>query len=390
MIYLDNNATTRLGEGVLDAMIPYLTETYGNASSIQHSMGRMANQAIENTRELVAQHLHVNSKEITFNSGSTEAISTVLKGVFMRYSSIGNHIITCSTEHKAVLESCEYLQKQGAKITYLPVNGEGQINMDELKEAISDKTILVCLMSANNETGVLHPLAEIAAICQNKDVLFFCDATQSIGKHPIDLSKIPIDILCFSAHKLHGPKGIAALYVRRKSKPVQIEPMIIGGKQENGFRAGTYPVATIVGMGRAVQEVDYQVQQEVAQLRNYLEQRLEKEIEECKIIGKNASRIGNTSNVLFKHVKSTELMTKLPKIAISNGSACVSGDRDPSHVLIAMGLSPDDAHCCVRFSFSKFNKREEIEIVIEQLKSAINQIRSSSPVWQMYKAGLLD
>lgn len=390
MIYLDNNATTRLSEGVLDAMIPYLRENYGNASSLQHSMGRLASHAIENSREIIAQHFQVNPKEIFFNSGSTEAISTVLKGVFERYKAKGNHIITCTTEHKAVLSTCEYLEKKGATVTYLPVNKEGQIDIHELEEAISTQTILVCLMSANNETGVLHPIEKIANLCQSRGVLFFCDATQSIGKHPINLSNTPIDILCFSAHKFHGPKGVAGLFVRRKSKPIQIEPMIIGGKQEKGFRAGTYPVANIVGMGQAIQEISFTIQNQIAQLRDYFEQRIEKEIEECSVIGKAVSRIKNTSNICFKHVVSTELMSKLPKLAIANGSACVSGDNSPSHVLIAMGLTPEDAITCIRFSLSKFNNKEEIDLVIEQLKAAINSIRALSPIWQMYKAGLLN
>lgn len=390
MIYLDNNATTRLGEGVLDTMIPFLADEYGNASSIQHSMGRKANHAIENARDTIAKHLNVHEKEIFFQSGATEAITTVLKGVFERYQSIGKHIITCTTEHKAVLSTCEKLEKKGAKVTYLPVNRTGQINLKDLEESITEKTILVCLMSANNETGIVHPITEIATICRARDILFFCDATQSIGKHWIDLSRTPIDILCFSAHKFHGPKGIASLFIRRKSKPIQIEPLIIGGKQENGFRAGTYPVANIVGMGRAIQGIDLVAQDKVERLRNYFEQRIESEVEDCEIIGKDTIRIGNTSNIHFRHVKSTELMTKLPKIAVSNGSACVTGDLAPSHVLIAMGLSPEEAHCCLRFSFSKFNDIREVDHVVTELKHKISIIRNLSPIWQMYKAGLLD
>lgn len=390
MIYLDNNATTRLDDEVLNTMLPYLKEEYGNASSIQHKMGRYAHQAIEQSRTIIAQYFQVTPKEIFFNSGSTEAINTVIKGIYDRYQSIGNHIITCTTEHKAMLSACEAIAKKGAHITYLPVDEDGQICLEELKSAITEKTILVSIMSTNNETGIIHPIDEIAAICQAKGILFFCDATQSIGKHSVDLSKTPIDILCFSAHKFHGPKGIGGLFIRRKSRPIQIEPLIVGGKQENGLRAGTYNVASIVGMSKAIAITNNNYQHDISTIRNYFEQRIMQEIQDYKIIGHQSLRTVNTSNIHFKHVKSGELMTKLFDIAISSGSACVSGDRDPSHVLTAMSLTADEALCCLRFSFSKYNTTEEVDTVITQLKNAINTIREASPIWQMYKAGLLD
>jgi len=390
MIYLDNNATTRLDDEVLDTMLPYLKEEYGNASSIQHKMGRQGNQAIEQARLKIATYLHANPKEIFFTSGATESISTVIKGIYERYQSIGNHIITCKTEHKAVLSTCEVLEKKGAKVTYLPVDTEGKINMNTLEGALSKETILVVIMSTNNETGIMQPIDEIARLCHNKGILFFCDGTQSIGKQEIDLSKTPIDIFCFSAHKFHGPKGIGALYIRRKSKPIQIEPMIVGGKQENSFRGGTYNVANIVGMGKAIALLDTKNQLEISILRDYFEHRIENEIEDYQIIGKNAPRVGNTSNIHFKHVKSSELMTKLTDVALSSGSACVSGDRDPSHVLTAMHLKPEEALSCIRFSLSKYTTKAEIDKVVDQLKESIIRIRASSPIWQMYKTGLLD
>lgn len=390
MIYLDNNATTRMSDQVLEEMLPFLREDYGNASSIQHKLGRRAHQAVEQARERVAQVLRVDTKEIFFTSGATEAINTVLKGVYQRYQAKGRHIITSPAEHKAVLTVCEQLRGEGAEVTYLSVNAQGLIDTDELKRSIREDTVLVCLMAANNETGVLAPLRDIAAICRQKDVLFFCDATQYIGKLGIDLSQEPIDMLCLSAHKFHGPKGIGALYVRRKSKPTQIASLIQGGKQEHGFRGGTYAVAPIVGLGAALKDIEQNDAEYVRELRDQFEQLVMQEIAETKVHGSEAPRLYNTSNILFKHVRGAELMTKLPDVAISSGSACVSGDRDPSHVLKAMGISDEDALCSLRFSFSKYNTREEVVEVVAKLKAAVEKLRAESPVWKMYKAGLLD
>ncbi len=389
MIYLDNNATTRLDEEVLKAMLPYLQEEYGNASSIQHKQGRKAHQAIEKARESIADMLQAEPHEIIFTSGATEAINMVIKGVYERYQIKGKHIITCQTEHKAVLSCCEYLQSKGAEITYLSVNTQGQISLDDLALAIRPDTILVTLMAANNETGVIFPIDQIAALCASREVLFFCDTTQYIGKEHINLSQCPIDMLCLSGHKFHGPKGIGALYIRRKSKPIQLTPLLHGGKQEHGLRGGTYPVANIVGLGKAV-EIAHVDPKGLLALRDYFEQSLPHHIENIHIHASKNVRLANTSNVLFKHVRAAELMTKLPNIALSSGSACVSGDRDPSHVLKAMGLSDEDALCSLRFSFSKFNSQAEIDQTIVALKEAVQKIRVQSPVWQMYKAGLLD
>lgn len=390
MIYLDNNATTRMSDQVLEEMLPFLREDYGNASSMQHKLGRRAHQAVEQARERVAQALRVDTKEIFFTSGATEAINTVLKGVYQRYQAKGRHIITSPAEHKAVLTVCEQLRGEGAEVTYLSVNAQGLIDTDELKRSIREDTVLVCLMAANNETGVLAPLGDIAAICRQKDVLFFCDATQYIGKLGVDLSQEPIDMLCLSAHKFHGPKGIGALYVRRKSKPTQIASLIQGGKQEHGFRGGTYAVAPIVGLGAALKEIEQNDAEYIRELRDQFEQLVMQEIAETKVHGSEAPRLYNTSNILFKHVRGAELMTKLPDVAISSGSACVSGDRDPSHVLKAMGISDEDALCSLRFSFSKYNTREEVVEVVAKLKAAVEKLRAESPIWQMYKAGLLD
>lgn len=390
MIYLDNNATTRVSYEVLDAMMPFLREDYGNASSIQHKLGRRAHQAVEQTREQVARSLHVDPKEIFFTSGATEAINMVLKGLYERYQSKGRHIITSPAEHKAVLTVCEQLAREGADITYLPVDSQGCISLEELQNAIRSDTIMVCLMAANNETGVRSPVPEIAELCVQKDVLYFCDATQHIGKLDMNLSQLPIDILCMSAHKFHGPKGVGALFVRRKSKPIQIAALIQGGKQESGLRGGTYPVAPIVGLGTALARTDAADEAQVRSLRDEFEQAVLREIPETSVHGTETSRLYNTSNVLFKYVRGAELMTKLPEVAISSGSACLSGDRDPSHVLKAMGLSDEDALCSLRFSFSKYNTAEEVGEVVAKLKDAVQKIRASSPIWQMYQAGLLD
>ncbi|GGH13468.1 cysteine desulfurase [Sphingobacterium alkalisoli] len=383
MIYLDNNATTYIADEVFEAILPYLKEEYGNASSIQHKLGRSANHAVEGARAIVANHLNVKPKEMMFTSGSTESINMVLKGVFERYHLKGNHIITCQTEHKAVLNTCEYLEKKGAVVSYLPVDPNGKLDLQLLRSSINERTILVCLMAANNETGIIHPIEDIAEICQQNDTLFFCDATQYIGKEKLDLQRIPIDIVCFSGHKLHGPKGIGALFIRRKSKPIQITPLIHGGNQEHGLRGGTYHSSGIVGLAKALEVIDYSTN--ASTLRDYFEESLLAHIDECRVHAICHPRIPNTSNILFRGVKGSELMTNLPNIALSSGSACVSGNRDPSHVLKAMHLSDEDAYCSLRLSFSRYNTKAEVDTVIQELTDAVTKIRNSSPLWQLYK-----
>lgn len=386
-LYFDNNATSRMDDEVLQAMLPYLQESYGNASSVQHKLGRAASAAIEQARIDLADRLGCAPKEIYFTSGATESISTVLKGVSQAYNRKGKHIITCKTEHKAVLATCESLAKQGYEITYLDVDAQGNIDLNVLTKAIRPDTILVSIMSANNETGVLHPIEKIANICQEKDALFFCDATQHVGKLPIDLQEVAIDILCLSAHKFHGPKGIGALFIRRKSKPIQIPSLITGGNQEHGLRGGTYAVPQIVGMGEAVKRFEFHSQIET--IRDYFESELQQHLEEVTVHASGTFRIPNTSNVLIKYVRSTELMTKVPEMALSSGSACVSGSRDPSHVLKAMGMDDEDVFCSSRFSFSKYTTKDDINVAIQQIKRAVTQIREASPIWQMYREGLI-
>lgn len=389
LCYFDNNSTTELDQQVFQAMLPYLRESYGNASSLQHALGRHANQAVETARHQVATLLHVEPKEILFTTGATESLNMAIQGITARYASKGQHIVTCQTEHHAVLSVCQAMERtKSAEVTYLPVNRAGQIDLQALREAIRPDTILVSIMAANNETGILHPIGEIAEICQQNDVLFLCDATQWVGKLPLNLTDIPIDLLCLSAHKMHGPKGIGALFIRRRSKPIQVEPLLYGGQQELGQRPGTYPVHQIVGLGVAAQ-LAAQDQNHSPRIRDYFEQRIREEIEEIEIHGYDTRRLPNTSNVHFKHVPASELMTKLPAIALSAGAACVSGSRAPSHVLTAMGIAETSALSSLRFSFSPRNTVEEIDIAIPKIKQAVQRIRSQSPIWQMFKEGLI-
>ncbi|MEZ0451500.1 cysteine desulfurase family protein [Sphingobacterium thalpophilum] len=388
IIYLDNNATTRILDQVWNEMYPYFIQNYANASSIYHPMGREANAAVEVARTQVATALHCSTKEVFFNSGSTESINTVLRGVFEKYRSKGKHIITAVTEHKAVLSCCDQLSQQGALITYLPVDAQGQISTADLQAAITPETILVCLMAANNETGVLSPIDEIATICKREDILFFCDATQAVGKVILDLQSTPIDMLCLSAHKIHGPKGIGALFIRRKSKPIQLSPLIVGGGQEQSFRGGTYNVPAIVGLGKAMASVTPNIYSGVRDLRDLLETSLG-EIPEIIIHGSCAARLPTTSYISFRHILASEIMTACPDLALSSGAACVTGSREPSHVLTAMGLSKEDALSAIRFSLSILTTREEIIQCTELIKAAVKKIRAQSPIWQLHQAGLL-
>jgi len=387
-IYLDNNATTQIDPAVLDAMLPYLKQAYGNASSLQHSLGREANKAVEKARIQVAQKLRCKENELYFNSGATEGINTVLRGVTIAYARKGKHIVTCKTEHKAVLATCELLERQGIEVTYLSVDKNGNLDLEELENSIRPDTSLVSLMAANNETGVIHPLDKIASICAEKDTLFFCDATQMLGKEKIDLQQTPIDILVGSAHKFHGPKGVGILFIRRKSKPIQIPALISGGKQENSLRGGTLNVPNIVGCGKALEIAGTYTH--IKELRDYLERQLAGNIPEVIVNGHNAQRLDNTSNIAFRHIKSAELMTALPQIALSSGSACSSGLLDPSHVLKAMGSSHEDAFSSVRFSLSKYTTQQEIEKVAQEVERTVASLRSMSPIWKLFKDGLID
>lgn len=373
MIYLDYNSTTPIDERVLAEMLPFFSEHFGNASSNTHALGWYAQGAIEKARTQVADFIGAESSEIIFTSGATEAINTALKGVFEAYQTKGNHIITCKTEHKAVLDTCAYLQEKGAEVTYLNVDKEGRIDLDELKKSFTDKTILVAIMAANNETGVLQDLEKISEITHQHEAIFFSDTTQMAGKLPIDVNEMGLDLCCISAHKLYGPKGIGALYVRRKNPRVNLIPLFHGGDHENGKRSGTLNVTGIVGLGKAceiAQNEFWDNNTHISKVRGYLEHQL-LEIPNLIINGSTRYRLYNTSNLyfpkpkdgnsVFSHIKS--------QYAVSLGSACTSANAEPSHVLIAMGLEKEESENCVRFSFGKKSQKEEVEKLAEYILS---------------------
>lgn len=377
---------------VLEAMMPYLKAEYGNASSLTHTLGRSANAAVERAREQVAQAIGASSPgEIVFTSGATEAINMALKGVFERYSTKGKHFITCQTEHKAVLDTFAYLEKRGAEVTYLGVDATGRIDPEEVRAAIRRDTVLLCIMSANNETGVCQPVEQLAHLASKHGILYFCDATQSLGKSPIDVRKSPIDLLCFSAHKLYGPKGAGGLYIRKRTRRIQVEPLFHGGKQELGLRAGTLNVPAIVGMGEAITLSMSLLESESARLSK-LRRRLEKELTalpQVFVNGEDAERLPHVSNITIRHLPAEILMGQLPMFGMATGSACVSGTRDPSHVLMAMGMDAADARSSIRLSLGRFNTSSDVERVCEKLSAAIARLREKAPAWLLYERGLI-
>ncbi len=373
MIYLDYNATTPVDERVLAEMLPYFTEHFGNASSNTHLLGWYAQGAIEKARQQVADFIGAENSEIVFTSGATEAINMAVKGVFEAYQTKGNHIITCKTEHKAVLDTLDYLSEKGAVITYLNVDREGRIDLDELKDSFTDKTILVSIMAANNETGVLQDLEKIASLTHEHNALFFSDTTQLAGKLPIDVNEMGLDLCCLSAHKLYGPKGVGALYVRRKNPRVSLIPLIHGGGHENNKRSGTLNVTGIVGLGKAceiAQNEYWDNNMAISKLRGYLEHQL-LEIPDLRINGSTRYRLYNTSNLYFPKLKDGSSIFSHIKsqYAVSLGSACTSAHTEPSHVLLAMGLNKEEVDDCIRFSFGKKSQKEDVEKLVELILS---------------------
>jgi len=373
MIYLDYNSTTPVDERVLAEMLPFFTEHFGNANSNKHALGWYAQGAIDKARQQLANFIGAETSEIVFTSGATEAINMALKGVFEAYQTKGNHIITCKTEHKAVLDTCTYLEEKGAVITYLNVDREGRIDLDELKESLTNKTILVAIMAANNETGVLQDLEKIAEITHQNDSIFFSDTTQMAGKLPIDVNEIGLDMCCISAHKLYGPKGIGALYIRRKNPRINLIPLFHGGGHENNKRSGTLNVTGIVGLGKAceiAQNEFWDNNMHISKVRGYLEHQL-LEIPNLTINGSTKYRIYNTSNLYFPKLKdgSTVFSHVKNHYAVSLGSACNSANTEPSHVLMAMGLDNKESNNCIRFSFGKKSQKEEVEKLSELILS---------------------
>ncbi|MDO6389172.1 IscS subfamily cysteine desulfurase [Pontibacter sp. BT731] len=389
-IYLDNNATTPLDPRVLEAMMPYLTGKFGNAASRNHAFGWHAEEAVDYAREQIASLINCSPKEIIFTSGATESDNLAIKGVFEMYASKGNHIITATTEHKAVLDTCKHIEKIGGKVTYLPVNAEGLIDLQQLEEAITDKTILISIMYGNNEVGVIQPIREISAIAKKRGVLFFTDATQAVGKIPVDVEADGIDLMAFSGHKMYGPKGVGALYVRRKNPRVKVTAQMDGGGHERGMRSGTLNVPGIVGLGKACEIAKQDMEKDTARL-SAMRDRLEKElltIEESYVNGSREHRLPHVTNISFKYVEGEGLMMGVKDIAVSSGSACTSASLEPSYVLKALGLSDDLAHSSLRFGLSRFTTEEEIDYAINHTKEAVAKLRGMSPLWEMFKEGI--
>lgn len=390
-IYLDHNATTPCDSRVVEAMLPYFTNVYGNASSRHHQYGWQAEEAVELARELLARLLHAETNEIIFTSGATESANLALKGVYEMYAGKGNHIITCNIEHKAVLDTCKALEKKGAEVTYLPVKPNGLIDVAELEAAIKPNTVLISIMYANNEIGTLQPVKEIGAIAKKRGIIFFCDATQAVGKIPVDVNADGIDLMAFSAHKIYGPKGVGALYVRRKNPRVKLTPQMEGGGHEKGMRSGTLNVPGIVGFGKACEICLNEMADETArvkQLRDKLENALLK-IEESHLNGDKDQRLPHTTNISFRYVDGNGLLTSFAKnIAVSSGAACSSATPEPSYVLKALGLGDDLAHSSLRFGIGRFTNDEQIEYTIEQVTNAVNRLREQSPLWEMHKEGI--
>jgi cysteine desulfurase len=368
LIYFDNNATTKVEKEVIETIIPFFDQNYGNAASKLHAFGWVAQASVETATKQIAHLINCEESEIIFTSGATESINLALKGIFEAYKSKGNHIITCKTEHKAVLDTCLYLEGQGAEITYLDVDKEGLIDPEELKDAIKPTTILVSIMAANNITGVIQPIEKIAEICNDKDVLFFCDATQFVGKERCDVAELGIHCMAFSAHKMYGPKGIGALYVRRKNPRVNLIEQINGGGHQNGKRSGTLNVPLIAGFGKAAELFEqnfWDIGSHVSKLKNYFEHQL-LDIEGLRINGTTKHRLYNTSNLTFPQTK--KITSLLNKFAFSSGSACASSNPEPSHVLTAMGLSEEEIKNSFRFSFGKNNTLDEVKLLVEEIK----------------------
>jgi cysteine desulfurase len=390
-IYLDNNATTPMDLRVLEAMLPYFNEKFGNAASRSHPFGWVAEEAVDYAREQVAKLIGADPKEIIFTSGATEADNLALKGVFEMYGTKGNHIITATTEHKAVLDTCKHIEKQGGQVTYLTVDSEGLINLKELEAAITPQTVLIAIMYGNNEVGVLQPVREISKIAKKHGVLFFTDGTQAVGKIPVDVNADGIDLMAFSAHKMYGPKGVGALYVRRKNPRVKVTAQMDGGGHERGMRSGTLNVPGIVGFGKACEVCMNEMESEAKRLsamRDRLQEGLLK-LEESYVNGSQEHRLPHVTNVSFKYVEGEGLMMGFNKdIALSSGSACTSASLEPSYVLKALGLGDDLAHSSLRFGLGRFTTDEQIDYTINAISNTVIKLREMSPLWEMFKEGV--
>ena len=375
---------------VLEAMIPFFTHNFGNSASRNHPFGWKAEEAVDYARGQVASLINADSKEIIFTSGATESNNLAIKGVFEMYAEKGNHVITIETEHKAVLDTCKHIEKAGAEITYIKTNEQGLITLQQVEEAIQPNTILVTIMYANNEIGVIQPIREIAALCKSKGILFHTDATQAVGKIPVDVIADGIDLMSFTAHKMYGPKGIGALYVRRKNPRVKVTAQMDGGGHERGMRSGTLNVPGIVGLGMACEICQKDMVSDTAKISK-MRDRLEKELlvlEEAYVNGSIEHRLPHITNMSFKYVEGEGLIMGVKNIAVSSGSACTSASLEPSYVLKALGLDDELAHSSLRFGLSRFTTDEEIDYAINHVKEAVLKLREMSPLWEMFKEGI--
>jgi cysteine desulfurase len=390
-IYMDNHATTPLDPRVLEAMMPYMTTVFGNAASRNHSFGWEAEAAVEKAREQVAKLIGATAKEIIFTSGATESNNLAIKGIAEMYRERGNHIITQVTEHKATLDTCKRLEKYGYRVTYLPVKADGLIDLDDLKRAMDDKTILVTIMIANNEIGVLQPVAEIGKLCHEKGVLFHTDGVQAVGKVPVDVNAMSIDAMSLSAHKIYGPKGVGALYVRRRNPRVQISEQINGGGHERGMRSGTLNVPGIVGLGAACEIARLEMESEskrLSALRDKLKAKLEGSLDYIHVNGSMENRLPGNLNMSFVYVEGESLLMGINDIAVSSGSACTSATLEPSYVLKALGLGDDVAHSSIRFGLGRFNSEAEVDYVSDKVIDVVQKLRELSPLYEMVKEGI--
>jgi cysteine desulfurase len=391
-IFLDNHSTTPMDPRVLETMLPYFIEKFGNAASRNHAFGWEAEEAVENARKQIAKLIHADAKEIVFTSGATESDNLALKGVIEMYHEKGNHIITSATEHRAVLDTAKALEAKGkATVTYLPVDKHGMVNPEDVRKAITDKTVLISIMLANNEIGTINPVKEIGKIAKEKGILFHCDATQGVGKIPVNVQEMGIDLMSFSAHKIYGPKGVGALYVRKKAPRVRIASQMDGGGHERGMRSGTLAVPLIVGFGKACELCEQEMEAEgrkLAAMRDRLQTGIMTALEETYLNGHPTQRLPHNLNISFAYVEGESLLMGLKEIALSSGSACTSATLEPSYVLRALGVGSDLAHSSIRFGLGRFNTNEQVDYTIKRMIEIVTKLREMSPLYEMAKEGV--
>jgi len=390
-IYMDNHSTTRTDPRVVEAMMPFFGEVFGNAASRNHHFGWQAEDAVEKAREIVARSINADPKEIVFTSGSTEANNLAIKGAAEMYSEKGNHIITCVTEHKAVIDPCKKLERMGYNVTWLPVEKSGRINLQQFEESITDKTVIVSIMHANNEIGVIQPLEEIGAICAKHDIVLHTDATQTVGKVPVDVQKLGVHLLSACAHKFYGPKGVGFLYVRRRKPRVRVTPMFDGGGHERGMRSGTLNVTGIVGMGKALEIAMEEMPAEakrLSELRDYLRTKLTGNMTDIYENGDPNYKLPHSLNISFSFVEGESLLMGIQDVAVSSGSACTSASLEPSYVLKGLGLGDELAHSSIRFGLGRFNTKEEVDYVADKLIGVVAKLREMSPLYEMHQEGV--